>query len=220
MLPYKRSSEFRDRYLNSIIYYKGDPVHVYDISPARDRDDDREDTNITLSVTFLPYDHTVNKSQKLSAFDPGFYDTPTYLGYANAFTRMSEQQDRLIQYGTFLTRMPIRRSRQGVCSENLFIPRSSGHGFNDLLYKPGFMKMLKNEYPSFRETKELVLKDKDTGSWAFDPKFALEFTQLDQFHLYYKNLPVGYSLDGDNFVLSKGSFWLREILEEKGLKVS
>lgn len=221
MLPYSRSSEFHDRYMNSVIYYKNDPIWVTDVSPQGHRDDERDNQRVYLHFTTLPIDHLiVSKTHKVLTTDEHFTAIPIHVGYSNSFQRIDALSPNPVKYGVYLSRMPIRRSRQGLSAEAVVMPRSGGKTFNNLLSCPNFVSMLKQEYQTYQKVKELISGNRlEYGCFAFDPKFAVELTTLDQFVLYYKNQQVGYSLDGDTFTLSKTNQWLQQTVEEKGLKI-
>lgn len=220
-LPYSREDEFRDRYLHTVIYFKGEPVYIVDIAPSRGARDAGE---VKLVYTRLPQNYdTENKQYRELATHEGFTDSPN-LGYANAFAKpdYDDEYKDVVKYGAYLSRMPIRRSKQGLFSESLYIPKGCNKGFIDLLYTPEFVDMLTGKYQSFKEIRDLVTTNRGKfGVMGFDPVLALKMNKLEQLVLFYKEDQVGYSLDGgDNFNLVKGKRWLAEQLEEKGLKVA
>lgn len=221
MLPYSRPSEFHDRFVNSVIYYKNEPVYVTDVSPQSQRDEERDGMRVYIHFHSLPYnDHQESKMHKVLATDENFTAIPIHIGYSNSFSRIDSLTPTPIKYGSYLSRMPIRRSRQGLSAESTVIPKSCGKSFANLLYSPGFVSMLKKEYDPYNTVKMLIINNRlSYGCVAFDAKFAVELTSLDQFVLYHKNQQVGYSLDGDVFVLSKANCFLQETLEEKGLRL-
>lgn len=217
MLHYRTLEEFSDRYLSTIIYFKGEPIYITDVYNGR--------TDGSSDVKFLyqklPYDyHKENKQFRESVHHPDFTDVPN-LGYANSFTKITDGAET-IQHGLYLTKIPVRRNKQGLYSENLHVPRNnSGKGFTELLYSEKFVDMLCGKYTTFDVVKNEITKNPlSFGVIGFDPQFALEFNKLEQLVLYYRHDPIAYSLDGDKFTLTKSKRWLAEVVEEKGLKVA
>ncbi len=223
MLPYTKPIEFYERYFQSIIYYDNAPVYVTDVDPPGRRDDhDRVFKEIILYVIPLPYSHTFDsRPSRFSAFDDKFSDTPIHLGYANSFKVNNSRFDEDYRRGYYLSRIPVRQSKQGLHSSAIWLPPNGGYSFSDLLYSQPFVDMLRKNYKPFQEIKEVLLKNRSSyGPIAFDPQLALEFNTLDQWILYYKNSAVAHSFDGDKFILAQSKLWLTESLEEKGLQVT
>lgn len=221
MLPYKLEDEFRDRYLHTIITFKGEPVYITDVYRGRSRDAEREG-EIKFIYAPLPYDYNRESKQvRELATHPDFSDSFENLGYANAFSTISYSGEDLIKYGVYITRIPVRRNKQGLFSENLHIPKNTGRSFLDLMYQTEFVDMLQGKYPSFESVKQLIIAEHTKyGIMGFSPQFALEFNKLEQVVLYCRTDPVGFSLDGgDSFQLIKSKKWLIEAVEEKGLRV-
>lgn len=222
MLPYRSEEEFRDRYLHTVIYFKGEPVYIQDVYPGRSRDPDRNG-EVKLIFTKLPHVYDgENKQFREPATHEDFTDSFESLGYTNAFSLPTSNYEDVVKFGAYLTRMPIRRNKQGLFSENLHIPRNGGKSFLDLLYSPEFVAMLTGQYPSFKQLKETITTDRNRfGVMGFSKQFAVEFNKLDQLVLYCKSEPIGFSLDGgDKFTLIKSKHWLSQCVEEKGLKVA
>lgn len=221
MLPYRTEDEFRDRYLHTVIYFKGDPVYINDVYPGRSRDVDRNG-EIKLIYNKLPLNYEgENKQYRELATHEGFTDSHN-LGYANAFAMLDYDSNEVTLFGAYLSRMPIRRNKQGLFGENLYLPKGVNKGFTDLIYSSEFTDMLVNKYQTFNQIRELVTTNRRKfGVMGFDPLFALKMNKLEQLVLYYKEDQIGYSTDGgDRFNLIKGKRWLAEQVEEKGLKVA
>ena len=224
-LPYRRPSEFIDRYSSSVIYYKNEPVWITGITPQRDSPEEeyekKETPPVYLNFQRLPYDSREdNRTHKFLASDENFSAVPIHVGYSNGFVVYHDKTGDVTKRALYLTRMPVRRNKQGLCQQNLLLPRNSGTDFNHLLYSQDFIDMLKNVYTSFEDVKKKVYTQRETvQSVAFDKKLALEYNVLGQFILYYKGQQIAYSLDGDRFVLTPESRFLQEVLESKGLKV-
>lgn len=224
-LPYKKPSEFHDRYSQSVIYYDNEPVWIHGVSPQTDRGleevpDDVLKKGVYLVFNRLPWPSNADeiKQHKYLASDPSFTAIPIHTGYANVSFKNDEFSGKRTRYASYISRAPVRRNKQGLGVENVVIP--SGQSLLDLLYDSEFVSMLKNQYKSFYEVRELVVDPRNLlGITAFSQKFALEYDTLDQFVLHFRGEKVGYSLDGDKFTLGKNQLWLRETLEELGISV-
>lgn len=212
MLPYRLAEEFRDRYAESVIYYKQQPIYVSQITPRIGGND------VKLHYFNLPISRkTAADLQEVSATDPELSDSQFNLGYCNDCL-----SGRFGLTALYLQRMPVRRSKQGLDHHNVYFPRDGDNNmdFSACLHHTHFMDMLVNAYPVYDEARNHITSSQRYGVVAFHKHFGLQFSKLDLWYLHYKGKKIASSGDGYTFKLAQVYTHLNEVLEENLLKVA
>ena len=203
MLLYTLASEFRDRYQDMVILLRGHPVFIKAVSPREG------EKNPKFSYVRLPWDVEhggETKAEELSCLDPGFFDTPLTLGYIN----------RPGVGAAYLSRMPVRRSKQGLGADN--VRSTDGSSFWSLIRSPGFVDMMAGKYPTFTEALEIVSKKQQGSRIAFNRTFAVDKDDLERYTLYYRGLPIGSGYTPESMRFPDRFKYLREAVNDVGIR--
>lgn len=148
----------------------------------------------------------------ISKDDADFDISNVPLGYING------SQEKRVYY---LTRVPVRRTKQGLSSQNLRIHNLPGFNdalrkptYNQIMFSPGFADMVLGKYPPLETVmKELRtnLKNKgDFGQMAVSREIALSIDKVGLIFVYYKNEYIGW-IQPDKFTVhvhSDGVAWV------------
>lgn len=126
----------------------------------------------------------------------------------------------------YIVRTPARQNRQGLAVENLRVVQPENLrriqdviGGERPLTSPGFIKMLKNEYPSFEEARSDLLTLKRPAV-AVSKDIAYRYdADLEFFVLEYRGRSVAHG-DIDRISLPTKFQYLREQLEHNKIKVA
>lgn len=139
----------------------------------------------------------------------------------------------------YVRRSPVRRFKQGLNQENLIIPFSAlkEYQVEDIDELPeengqirairweefyrttAFSNMLKNQYPSMEVCLEKVRKSEKLKAIAFSSYLALIRTRIDLVCLKYKLETIGYEIVNGKFKIGKEFGWLKETIEESGVRM-
>lgn len=203
---YETREEANLKIANSVILYEDNPIYVKEI---------KED----MSVVFwkLPFiDMANDKTFKIKLNNEKLSMRDFNIGYVNP-----EYPNK--NKAIFLFRKPVRKSRQGICGENLFSYNYEGGGenrvgMNSLLYDKGFVSMFKNSYPTFEEAAELLTKDESPKRIAFHRDFALEKDPLGVLFVYYRGQKVAWGNLG-RFVAPAKFEFLKEVSNISGVNI-
>jgi hypothetical protein len=166
----------------------------------------------------LKYTHLVGGEEglcKLTEPEVDFRSIHARLGYMNAVSKVGHKQ------AIFVQRMAKRLSVQGLASNNLKFQQFDGtpsleqyqSKFDEHYKQKYFSDMLKGTYPSKAEAADLLLKDKDRVSVAFNRYFALLRKNVGPYFLEYKGREVGWSTNLKKYNLSGAYEHLGETLE-------
>lgn len=199
---YDTDQEANQKLAQSVILYDGRPVFI------------QQCINLNLLGWFLPLKGEVNFTANLPIQDPKWRFSRIRLGYVNMADR-----------SVFLARQPIRRSRQGICRDNLISCETVEKGFTNvtpdqfsrLIRIPEFVNTLKGTFPAFQECFEGVVRGGGRVSMAFSRGFCIERDDFDLAFIRHNAQRVAVSYDKSRtFNLPREFLHLRESLLENG----
>lgn len=216
-MPYENIQEYGHRLRDSIVLYKGMPVYVRDISPVGN---DGESGDF-LHVTELP---GFKKSYFVRTKDPNLNYKTFNFGYCNSKT-----------HAIYITRMPVKKSKQGITKDCLSIPNltdmnfdgmeltgsggpiPTGVVYDKLIRTKAFTDMVTNNYPALGYAYEMLMTG--TKGCAFHRNFALIRDPLELEVLLYKGERAASIAKFPYFKVPKAKYWLRETMEEAGMRL-
>ena len=225
MLPYQKVEEIRDRYSGSIIYLGDEPI--YCIGPADGQVIDHNGKFVAkeLAKSKIGYTKLGSKAQDIFYEDvanPELRDSPFILGYINGYPviEYNPETGERINVGftaVYSARIPIRRWKQGITSENFGVDHARKLKWHEMLVMPSVRDMFMNKYPTYKT----ALKNAGVKSdiIAFHKKIAVGKDLLGDFNLYYRGKIVGRSDDGERYRLGTQMKYLKEFFEEQGVEV-
>lgn len=211
MFPYKTADEASERISDSICLLKGNPVYVHGVIAKGGK--------VLVSYWELPSTIGIKDIPKLElrVDHPDWSVQDFNLGYFNTGLPNAP-------IARWCHRIPIRGGlyRAGLSRYNLgWIPNEGT--LQQYMQTPGFVSMIKNEYPKKKTALEELNKlelDDDVVSMAFSRTLAYVKTPLGDTILAYKGTRIGSSRDdGQSFYLPPRYVYLREMLEENNIKV-
>jgi hypothetical protein len=91
---------------------------------------------------------------------------------------------------SYLTRIPVRRWKQGLSETNVNVLNSKGFSARTLLKSKGFSDMIKNKYPSLKKAAE-ELSSGRCESIAVSHNFAFITEGIDFYSLEYRGRKIG-----------------------------
>lgn len=214
MQMYDSDEEIMMRLRNSVIMYKGEPIFVASVNA---RGDIRYQT---VPLVHGDVQHKVSFDQLQQ-----WGNAQTYtLGYMNTIVR-----DLELDTVVYLTRLPARRTRQGLCSENVLVKptndilrRTGGFSFSHCISSPGFREMLLGQYRSIEEVFSKLIDAEPNTAYAISADFALRIDELEQITLLYKGSKAAVCSDLDKltFRVPKKQAWLREKMSYNNLRIA
>lgn len=171
----------------------------------------REDVNLRLNNTICRYKDEfgiVNTGEKgtLVVFQP--YSAKGHAGQASvldandASLLITSPSLGYMQYSdyrcAYVTRVPVRRQRQGLSSDNLnmfYVDGNDSGDFRNAFGSSRFFAMLYNSYPTMKEVsalfKNAAIVGENTCSFALSRSFAVASKKGKQYTLLRNNVEVG-----------------------------
>lgn len=173
-LRYDRGSDVIMRLHDTVIRYRGKPVHVKALS----------EESLFVKIKYLDKNKFETEHVHSSDIDLDISSPP--LGYLNAN-----------RYAFYVSRIPTRKQKQGFCTEvsNYFVESINGH--NELnvtkyFYDKPLYDTITNHYPTGPQALEIILSKKDINSIAFHRKFALLRDELNIIKLKSIGRTIGW----------------------------
>lgn len=208
---YDTVDEARQKLCESTVLLNGDPVYISDMSGKVN--------HVILKYYKLPLNFA--SPEELSINDPGwdFRTGGTKLGYSQIKHPFEDYH-----YTVFLSRTPIRTSRQGLDNKTVMIyqPEQTEYtfGFSDFLKSGGLKETIRNEFLSVKQAFNLVTENFNYKGAPFHRRLALFYDQVSPPYLVYRNVKIGYTEDGKSFKLAKHKRYLQEeLVDMVGLKI-
>ncbi len=197
--------DIQHNYQLSVLYYDRHPVLVSRANVAMDLG--RREYSSQLGYTPLPFINRPNDEPKHWAFwdDPKWSEGPFRLGYVNGLTSLD-----LTTVAFMASRIPLRRWKQGLSDENLFL--ANGDGFWSILQHKEFTNMLTGSYPSMQTAQER-LGDK-VRRVAFSRHWAVGLEDDKAKSLWFRGNKIGEAASFEKLQPSKKYEWLREPYSE------
>ena len=129
----------------------------------------------------------------------------------------------------YLTRIPARQGKQGLCQGNVSIPEpaivsSRRPGWTNLIGSKAFVNMLTGKYDPFQKIFERVLKSDEPVMKAVSKTLALSIDEMESMVLWNRGIKVAVENSpkryGPVFNLPSKFAYLKEELSEYGITVS
>lgn len=201
---YATADEARFRLEGTVVLYEGHPYYVLSA-------EDHEDGTPRISITPHREGFRGGAAVRKKVNSPLFrrFVTPE-LGYTNFFSEGSTN-------ASWAERLPVRRSRQGLCAENVSVTdpiTGYRHNWNSFSRSAAFLEMIENRYPSFDEAMGRLVPG---SSIAVSRNFALAADEGGITTLVYKKGRVGLVFRGGIYVHPSKQFLLETITEEPNL---
>jgi len=213
-VPYRTPEETNDRISQTVVMFGNDPVYV--VQALADRGPDNRVYTAVMYV-LLPAKIDIDSIRgigpgilKASILDERWRCHDFNIGYVN-------QPD--ILDAAYMTRIPIRRYKQGLNAANLNGIARLGN-FQKLVANQSFVDMLRGNYPNYAVVHKKVSKaNAEHAQMAFARRWSLEHTDLEVYWLRYRGQRVASSQDGWTFHLPKKFLYLKELILKLDLEV-
>jgi hypothetical protein len=209
---YTTRAEAEQKISGTTILYDGDPVYISNVGGS--------DGKVTLEFCKIPFGS--NKRQWVDIDDPllDFKSISSKLGYVDYYS------SRGIREALFVSRAPVRTTRQGVDSRvvrifSFFNDRHS-YSWDHILEQESLNSTIKNKYtPASTAIKDLLNSPDEVRSVAISRKCMLAFDKVNPPNLIYRNERVGYTEDGKLLKLAPHKkFLAEELTEMQGFKIA
>lgn len=198
---YTNVADAQQHLQHSVVMYDKRPVWVNEIFDV--------DGDMVASITNIP---TLRNAYNVSIFDPLFCPREVRLGYTNTTGG----------HAVFLSRVPSRQYKQGICRNNTHIPNTPEGlrvtTFEHLTRMASWSDALRGIYPTFAEAVSLLKNGEGIRSVAFHRDYAAGLDDLGFVRLYHKGEACAFGEDGV-FRLPKQFEYLTEELTEMGMKI-
>lgn len=218
-MKYDTLEEAQSRLKSTIIYYKDEPVFVRDIVDLRPGNPYRRGMEERFDLHYYTLGQNRRPSHAVLS-DPEYRQNNFRLGYLNLDSGVPGIDPGGKYRTAYITRIPTRRTKQGICQENLMIAPTEreigGIRFGDIHMSQPVKDMLVGKYPSIDEAIGAVAAG--SYSMAFHRHFAMSY---DEFRgdavLLYRGNKIGFG-DGDVMTLAPQYQFCREAALEAGIK--
>lgn len=205
---YETAEETKFRLEGTIVLYDGKPVYITRVN-AVGAEDKKEIARVYFWELPVPKAASAKDEVRKYLSSRHFDLTPFKMGYLNHGGA-----------ATFVSRLPIRQQRQGLCANTCTFSDVLGKpsrtlDYNTMIHSPGFIEMVEGKYPSFKDAGEL-LGDQRTSSIAVSRSFAFVIdNDLEALYLSHKGVKCGLALKNDRALKVPPKFhFLREEMEE------
>lgn len=212
---YDTAEEARQKLEGTVVLYDNVPVYIVTATGNKNK--------VNLHYQLLPLESGAEKLTR-SITDPlwDFRTGGTKLGYTEAKNPSTGQIESV-----FLSRVPIRHSRQGLDSKTIQIQqfdrdRLYNISWSDIIQRgDGLNKTVKNIFSTpLIAFKNVTNNFKEYQSVPIHRKLSLMYDTISPPYLIYRNEKVGYTEDGTLFKLAKHKQYLSEELQDMvGLKL-
>jgi len=135
-----------------------------------------------------------------------------------------------VDYGDasfYLSRRPLRGTKQGFTRGNINIPQSPHTrtpDYNNLVIRKEFLDMLKDRYESLEKTWEKISKSNEPLMRAVTKILAVSIDDLESVTLFNRGMKVGVCNNprklGPVFTLPKKFQYLKEEIVESGIRIA
>jgi hypothetical protein len=194
MLQHQEVEDINHKYSGTILYLNGDPVMCQDGVAHRFAVNEKA----VSVIRYYPIgSDRIAEPKMIRADDPILSDGPYLLGYMNKVRSVSSDGDS-INVCCFVSRVPIRRWKQGICQENLHF-QGGMMNFRTACKIPEFSKMLRNEYPTFKQA--LKSLDDETRGIAYHRHWAVIQNKTGNIDINYRGQLVGTGEDAASIKL-------------------
>jgi hypothetical protein len=201
---YETTHDVEQKLVSTIILYKGKPIWVIAVDSYCGESGVCE---LAIRVKTIPVKPST-KSIIIALSNPGL-DTrgiSSHLGYINS---------SLAHQAVWLSRVPLRKWKQGLSSENLYLSPDI-IDFGSIVADEGLAAMVANTYPTMTDALALFLSMKP--SVAIHKFFAIR-KKPEGYILEYKGRAIGISETLGNFKLLPEYGHYQEIVEHYAIAV-
>lgn len=215
---YDTVEEIKQKLIGSVVLFDGHPVLL--------KDAEKKKSSINLFFYRLPISRTKTvEAEIVDVSDPkwDFRNFGQKLGYISIKNPVSDKFESL-----FITRVPVRHSRQGLDDKTTLItpcPEEGSYRFSwtDIVYNDTstITNTVKNQFPGVESAFQILTKNKEFHSIPIHRKITFLYDQVCPPYLIYRSDKIGYSEDGKLFKLARHKEYLREELTDMiGLKIA
>lgn len=212
---YETHEEITMRLQNTIVLYDKEPVYITRIQAGGQEGDDGKEI-ARVYFRSLPFTGKDGKAEVRKYLSSRNFDlSPFKMGY---FNHKGEAH--------YASRAPVRQNKQGLSDNSVSFTDYAGRnsrnmGFATMVASQGFVDMVHNKYPSFKEAGDL-LGDKDTSSVAISRSFAFHIDHdLDALLLRHKGVKCGIAMKSDKALKIPPKFhFLREEMEDHRIPIA
>lgn len=221
MQLYDSADEISMRLRSTIVMFKGEPVYVSEVTPHNAQDE----LETTVYYHSLPYSR--NSRAKVAPFTEfqKFGNAQTFnTGYFNI-----QHRDLDFHSVGYLSRLPSRRTRQGIGNENTTVLLSPEYqrllgrtSITSLLSYQGVKEMFMNVYEDTGTVTKRLEDAEPHSAYALSKDFALITDQMEQVILLYKGTQVAVcsDLSSVKFKIPKKQIWLKQKMAFYGLNAA
>jgi len=206
---YETAEEVKFRLEGSVVLYDDKPVYITSVNVPGPEDEEEVARVMFRELPFNPQARDAKRSTRKYLSSRKFDLAPFRMGYMN-----------LVDKALFVSRRPVRQSRQGLCNATTSIFQADGQrcnnvSFGKLIASQAFVEMISGVYPDFKQAR-VMMEEGVFKSVAIGPTFALEVdADLDALILLQKHTQCGIALSGDKGIrLSRKFHFLKEELEQ------
>lgn len=213
-VAYETVEEANMRLSGSVVLYDGEPVYVTRVTALENPDEAGPGGDIArVYISPLPYGGVAKEARKYIS-SRKFDLSPFRMGWCNTQAIGP----------VYVSRRPARKVRQGLTAANL-VTKSLGGGngalsapqlFND----PGFLRCIKNDYPSYKDALDVVKKKAIDGVPVGREFLLQKDEELGIVYLYRGLSKCGLILDDNKVTVPDKFKFLREELEEARIEVA
>lgn len=144
------------------------------------------------------------------------------------YTTVLNQVNTNLHDTVFLSRIPVRHSRQGLDNRTVMIHHlerdtEQGYSWGDILNRgPGLINTIRGNFDAPEVAFNLITENnKEWKSIPIHRKLVLVYDKVSPPYLIYRQEKIGYTEDGKNFKLAKHKSYLKEELVDMiGLKIA
>lgn len=189
MLQHQEVDDINHKYAGSILYLDGDPIMCVDgvnhIFAAGEK------ARAVIRYHAIGIEPGLRDAKVIRADDERLADGPYLLGYMNKVHTLTNDGER-VEAVCFVTRVPVRRWKQGICQENLHF-QGNMMNFRMACKIPEFADMLRGKYPSFNKAVKSL--DEEHKAIAYHRHWAVALSKIGNIDIHYRGQLVGTGED-------------------------
>lgn len=217
---YDTVEEIRQKIDGSVVLYDGYPVRIFGADGSKSK---LVVHCMKLPLESKPIQMSDNGMLHIPASDSkwDFKSLGSRLGYVQTKGPLSTLDS------VFVSRVPVRRSRQGLDTHTTTVispPEWGGYRLTieQLMYQPNFVNTMMGSFPKSKEAfNTLINSSKIVQSVPISRKLAMSYDRVSPPVLLYRTEKVGYTEDGTVFKIAEHKKYLTETLVDmEGLKVA
>lgn len=218
---YENLEEATFRLQGTVVTYENEPVYVSAVNNHRDGIlrvfiiglPNRVDGAVEFAEDDEDVPEVAPRAVRKKINSPKFNRfRPFEMGFCNFFRDYPKAK--------YLSRVPVRRSKQGLSDDAFQVSHLISSGsrprmrLGQFLALPEFRDCIVGEYPSFEETMDTL---RDDSAIAVSREFAIERDSLGLNYLYYKTDKVGLVRNREVLLADRFNYLREKVLETTNL---